>query len=208
MNKICPAWPGDQISKCRNFAIGFPQLIGDDKRARRFLILRLKGSLRKRRIYRMPGWNVATGFAIALSLAASGCKKAATVAEAPVPEVVVTDVGQRNVTVYSDWVGTTEGFVNADIYPKISGYLLKQNYKDGDHVRTSQLLFQIDDREYKAALDQAVGDLGRLVVATSTRSSAPTIPLFFERRPLIRTNPRSTSSCAIRRDDAKPVRTR
>ena len=107
----------------------------------------------------MSGWGVAVAFA--LSLAASGCKKAATVAEAPVPEVVVTEVVQRNVPVYSDWVGTTEGFVNADIYPKISGYLLKQNYKDGDHVRAGQLLFQIDDREYKAALDQAIGDLGQ-----------------------------------------------
>ena len=74
---------------------------------------------------------------------------------------MVTDVVQRNVPVYSDWVGTTEGFVNADIYPKISGYLLKQNYTDGDHVRAGQLLFQIDDREYKAALDQALGDLGQ-----------------------------------------------
>ncbi len=80
---------------------------------------------------------------------------------APVPEVVVTEVVQRNVPVYSDWVGTTEGFVNADIYPKISGYLLKQNYRDGDKVHTGQLLFQIDDREYKAALDQAIGDLGQ-----------------------------------------------
>jgi RND family efflux transporter MFP subunit len=80
---------------------------------------------------------------------------------APVPEVVVTEVVKRNVPVYSDWVGTTQGFVNADIYPKISGYLLKQNYKDGDHVRAGQLLFQIDDREYKAALDQAIGDLGQ-----------------------------------------------
>ncbi len=71
----------------------------------------------------------------------------------------MTEVVQRDVPVYSDWVGTTQGFVNADIYPKISGYLLKQNYKDGDHVRAGQLLFQIDDREYKAALDQAIGDL-------------------------------------------------
>jgi RND family efflux transporter MFP subunit len=103
--------------------------------------------------------SVAVSLAIALSFAASGCKKAATPASAPVPEVVVTEVVQRNVPVYSDWVGTTQGFVNADIYPKISGYLLKQNYKDGDHVRAGQLLFQIDDREYKAALDQAIGDL-------------------------------------------------
>jgi membrane fusion protein (multidrug efflux system) len=105
--------------------------------------------------------SVAASFAIALLLGAWGCKKTAAPVAPPVPEVVVTDVVQRNVPVYSDWVGTTEGFVNADIYPKISGYLLKQNYRDGDHVRAGQLLFQIDDREYKAALDQALGDLGQ-----------------------------------------------
>ena len=105
--------------------------------------------------------SAAASFAIAIVLAASGCKKAAAPVAAPVPEVVVTDVVQRNVPVYSDWVGTTEGFVNAQIHPKISGYLLKQNYRDGDQVRAGQLLFQIDDREYKAALDQALGNLGQ-----------------------------------------------
>src|ERR1700723_2151331 len=109
----------------------------------------------------MSGRSVAAIFALAVSLAASDCNKAAAPVSAPVPEVVVTDVVQRDVPVYSDWVGTTEGFVNADIYPKISGYLLKQNYKDGDRVHAGQLLFQIDDREYKAALDQAIGDLGQ-----------------------------------------------
>jgi RND family efflux transporter MFP subunit len=109
----------------------------------------------------MFGRSVAASFAIALVLAAYACKKAAAPVAPPVPEVVVTDVVQRNVPVYSDWVGTTLGFVNADIYPKINGYLLKQNYKDGDHVHTGQLLFQIDDREYKAALDQALGNLGQ-----------------------------------------------
>ncbi len=105
--------------------------------------------------------SLAIGLSFAVFFAVFGCKKAAPVAVAPMPEVVVTDVVQRDVPVYSDWVGTTQGFVNADIYPKISGYLLKQNYKDGDHVRAGQLLFQIDDREYKAALDQAIGDLGQ-----------------------------------------------
>jgi RND family efflux transporter MFP subunit len=105
--------------------------------------------------------SIAACFAIVLSLAISGCKSAAPPVAAPVPEVVVTDVIQRDVPVFSDWVGTTEGFVNADIYPKISGYLLKQNYPDGDQVRSGQLLFQIDDREYRAALDQALGDLGQ-----------------------------------------------
>ena len=70
-------------------------------------------------------------------------------------------VTQRDVPLYSEWVGTTEGFVNAEIYPKISGYLLKQNYKDGEEVKGGQLLFQIDDRQYKAALDQALGELAQ-----------------------------------------------
>jgi RND family efflux transporter MFP subunit len=105
--------------------------------------------------------GVASSFAILLLLIAAGCKKAAGPAVAPVPEVVVADVVQRDVPLVSEWVGTTQGFVNADIYPKISGYLLKQNYEDGDHVRAGQLLFQIDDREYKAALDQALGNLAQ-----------------------------------------------
>ena len=102
--------------------------------------------------------SVAIVFALA---AASGCRRTASVAPPSVPEVVVTDVIKRDVPIFSDWVGTTEGFVNAEIHPKITGYLLKQSYKDGDHVRSGQLLFQIDDREYRAALDQALGDLAQ-----------------------------------------------
>lgn len=97
--------------------------------------------------------------ATCLALGAVGCKKTADSLPPPPPQVVVVAVVQKDVPVYSEWVGTTEGFVNADIYPKISGYLLKQNYKDGDHVKAGQLLFQIDDRQYKAALDQALGEL-------------------------------------------------
>jgi RND family efflux transporter MFP subunit len=97
----------------------------------------------------------------AMAVVPSGCKRAAAPVAPPFPEVVVTDVVQENVPVYSESVGTTEGFVNADIYPKITGYLLKQNYRDGDQVHPGQLLFQIYDREYKAALDQAFGDLGQ-----------------------------------------------
>jgi len=98
------------------------------------------------------------GFAVTLSLAAIGCKQG-TIALAPTPEVVVTSVIQQDVTSYSDFVGTTAGNVDARIYPKISGYLLKQDYRDGSHVHTNQLLFEIDDRQYKAALDQALGTL-------------------------------------------------
>ena len=96
-----------------------------------------------------------------LALAATACKKAAPVAAPPTPEVVVAEVMQKDVPLYSEWVGTTVGFVNADIYPKISGYLLKQKYQDGEAVRVGQLLFEIDPRQYQAALDQALGNLAQ-----------------------------------------------
>ena len=101
------------------------------------------------------------GFAVTLALAAIGCKKAPLALPVPAPEVVVTSVIERDVPIYSEAVGTTVGFVDAQIYPKISGYLLKQDYRDGSHVHTNQLLFEIDDRQYKAALDQALGNLAQ-----------------------------------------------
>jgi RND family efflux transporter MFP subunit len=114
--------------------------------------------------YQMPR-SVRKAAALALAaglvLCAISCRKAASSVPPPVPEVVVATVIQRDVPVYSEWIGTTEGFVNAQIYPKISGYLLKQNYKDGEQVRAGQLLFQIDAREYQAALDQALGQLAQ-----------------------------------------------
>ena len=79
----------------------------------------------------------------------------------PATPVFVTEVVQKDVPIYSTWVGTTVGFVNAQIRPQVQGFLVKQNYKDGDFVTTGQLLFQIDDREYKAALDHALGNLAQ-----------------------------------------------
>jgi RND family efflux transporter MFP subunit len=96
-----------------------------------------------------------------LALGCISCKKTAAPVAAPPPHVVVVAVIQKNVPVYSEWVGTTEGFVNAQIYPKITGYLLKQDYTDGAQVKNGQLLFQIDPRQYQAALDRALADLAQ-----------------------------------------------
>jgi RND family efflux transporter MFP subunit len=60
-----------------------------------------------------------------------------------------------------EWVGTTTGYVNAEIHPKIQGYLLKQVYHDGSVVTKGEVLFEIDSRQYQAALDQAKGQLER-----------------------------------------------
>lgn len=73
----------------------------------------------------------------------------------------MTEVIQKDVPIYSEWVGTTVGFVNAKVMPQVQGYLLKQAYQDGAFVTAGQLLFEIDDRSYKAALDEALGDLAR-----------------------------------------------
>ena len=102
-------------------------------------------------------------FAAVIALATAGCKGAAPVSSgAAIPQVLVAKVVQKDVPTYTESVGTTEGFVNARILPKVSGYLLKQDYKDGSHVRANQLLFEIDDRPYKAALDQALGNLAQV----------------------------------------------
>ena len=74
-------------------------------------------------------------------------------------EVEVTQVKQDNVPIYRDWVGTTDGMVNAEIKAQVTGYLLKQDYKEGSLVQKGQLLFELDPRPFQAALDQASGDL-------------------------------------------------
>jgi RND family efflux transporter MFP subunit len=97
------------------------------------------------------------------ALAATSCKKppAGSSTPLPIPAVLVATVVQKDVPIYGEAVGTTVGFVNADILPKVSGYLLKQDYKDGSHVHVGQLLFEIDDRPYQAALNQALGNLSQ-----------------------------------------------
>ena len=103
--------------------------------------------------------------AVLVSVVASSCKNpfapGAPNAVPPIPTVTVATVVQKDVPIYEESVGTTVGFVNADILPKVSGYLLKQDYQDGSRVRAGQLLFEIDPRQYQAALDQALGNLAR-----------------------------------------------
>lgn len=80
-------------------------------------------------------------------------------ASAPPLEVEVVEVSQENVPVYGQWVGTTDGMVNAEIRAQVSGYLLRQDYTEGSYVKKGQLMFEIDPRPFQAALDQAKGKL-------------------------------------------------
>ena len=73
----------------------------------------------------------------------------------------MTTVEQRDVPVYSEWVATLDGYVNAQIRPQVSGYITKQNYTESSVVRKGQVLFEIDPRPFTAALDRAKGDLAQ-----------------------------------------------
>jgi membrane fusion protein (multidrug efflux system) len=91
-----------------------------------------------------------------------GCKDAATVtAIAEPPEVQVTPVVRKDVPIYSEWVGTTVGYVTAQIRARITGYLMSQHYTEGSFVKTGDLLFRIDPRPYQAVVDQDAANHGQ-----------------------------------------------
>jgi multidrug efflux pump subunit AcrA (membrane-fusion protein) len=97
--------------------------------------------------------------AVAMSV---GCgNKNVSAAAAPPPKVQVTDVIQRDVPIYHEYLATLDGFVNAQIQPQVSGYLIKQNYLEGAVVSRNQVLFKIDPRPFQAIVDQAVAQVAQ-----------------------------------------------
>ena len=95
-----------------------------------------------------------------LALCSAGCKPKAAAAPPPAL-VVVTPVTQADVPIYHEWIGTLDGLVNAQIRAQVTGYLVKQNYREGDPIKKGDLLFEIDPRPFQAALDQAKGALAQ-----------------------------------------------
>lgn len=91
----------------------------------------------------------------------AGCSSGSAAAPPPPPGVEVATVVQRDTPIYSDWVATLDGYVNAQIQPRVSGYIVKQNYREGAQVRTGDVLFEIDPRPFIATLDQAKARLAQ-----------------------------------------------
>lgn len=85
----------------------------------------------------------------------SGAQQGAT------PDVEVVQVEQKDVPIFGEWIGTLDGFTNADVRAQVTGYLLRQSYQEGSFVRKGQLLFEIDPRPFQATLDQAEGQLAQ-----------------------------------------------
>jgi RND family efflux transporter MFP subunit len=98
-----------------------------------------------------------------LLLTGLGCSNGNVRAAAPPPPptVEVAPVLQKDVPLQGEWVGTLDGYVNAQIQPEVSGYLIRQDYHEGALVKKDQLLFEIDPRPFQAVLDQAKGQLAQ-----------------------------------------------
>jgi membrane fusion protein (multidrug efflux system) len=107
------------------------------------------------------------GFFLLLSI--TGCEKKEAPSPPPPPEVEVTAVVEQNVPIYQEWVAQLNGQINADITPKVQGYLIKKNYSEGFFVRKGQLLYEIDSRPFVAALDQSKA---QVAMAEAQRSEA------------------------------------
>lgn len=103
-------------------------------------------------------------FLISLAISA-GCSSTNEKPAPPPPEVTVTTVVQKDVPVHQEWVGTMAGNIDADIRPKVGGFLISQLYKDGSYVEKGQPLYQLDKRQAQAAVEQAQGDLARAQAA-------------------------------------------
>ncbi len=100
-----------------------------------------------------------------------GCeKKEAPPPPAP-PTVKVVDVIQQDVPIYVEWVAQLNGDTNAQITPKVQGYVLNRNYQEGYPVKTGQLLFEIDPRPFEASLQQSQA---QLAVAQANLSGSET----------------------------------
>jgi RND family efflux transporter MFP subunit len=95
----------------------------------------------------------------AAMLAGCGNKHVTAAGSQPPMPVSIVEVTPTDVPLAGEWVGTLDGFVNAQIQPQASGYLIKQNYREGTEVAKGQVLFEIDPRPFQAALDQANGQL-------------------------------------------------
>ncbi len=101
------------------------------------------------------------GLFVIAALLAGGCGKSEQKQAAPPPMVEVVRVVQRDVPIHQEWVGTLDGMVNAQILAQVTGYLIRQDYREGERVKKGQLLYQIDPRPFQATLDGARADLAR-----------------------------------------------
>jgi membrane fusion protein, multidrug efflux system len=97
----------------------------------------------------------------------AGCSSKEEKPAPPPLGVTVTTVVQKDVPIHQEWVGTMVGNVDAEIRPKVEGFLLTRLYTEGSYVEKGQPMFQLDKRQAQAAVEQATGNLERARAALS-----------------------------------------
>lgn len=99
----------------------------------------------------------------ALPLLATGCRRADSKPPPPPPaEVFVATPVSKSVTEYEEFTGQLQSPDTIEIRSRVSGYLDKVSFKDGDLVESGAKLFQIDPRQYQAEVDRSAGMLLQL----------------------------------------------
>src|SRR6516225_7135542 len=111
-------------------------------------------------------WSRGSAFILCYSawmaiFACVGCREKPGAKTPPTPVVEIASVTQADVPIYHEWIGSLDGLVNAQIRAQVTGYLLTQNYHEGDPIKKGDMLFEIDPRPFQAALDQAKGLLAQ-----------------------------------------------
>ena len=97
---------------------------------------------------------------IPVLLLGTGCSGTGSSPPKP-PQVQVARVAREDVSLYGEWVATLDGYVNAQIQPHVTGYLVKQDYREGSFVHQDDVLFEIDPRPFQAVLEQANAQLAQ-----------------------------------------------
>jgi membrane fusion protein (multidrug efflux system) len=108
-----------------------------------------------------PASRLVLALVLATAVLAVSCGKTNAAPAIPAPEVEVASVVQRDVPIFSEWVATLDGYVNAQIQPQVTGYIIRQTYKEGSFVHKGQILFHIDPRPSQAVLEQANAQLAQ-----------------------------------------------
>jgi len=104
---------------------------------------------------------VGAALLVAFTACDRGDAKASKQAEAPIPTVLVAEVPQRTVQVSADFVARTEAVPTVEIRARVSGVLEQVRFREGSEVKKDQVLFVIQQDEYKAALQSAQAQLAK-----------------------------------------------
>lgn len=103
----------------------------------------------------MAALRYASVLVLSLALCEACNSGKASPAPPPPADVSVITISPETVSLSSEWIATLDGYVNAQIRPQVSGYLVRREYREGTIVRQGQVLFAIDPRPFEAALSQA-----------------------------------------------------